>query len=105
MARRKPPATVPAEALGRDVPEILDRILAGQQVDVADLQVAGAAAAALRRNWLKDLSEAIGFLQTGTPQFEAFKNCTQSMLTLFVQHGLVSADEAQKIWMAIEERS
>ena len=101
-ARRKAPAEAPAGA--RDIPEILDRILKGESVSASDLRLAAGAAAAVRRNWLKDFSEAIGFLDGSNPAYEAFKNCTQSMLTLFVQHGLVSAAEAQQIWVEVEAR-
>lgn len=104
MARRKAPAEVPARALLQEVHEVLDAVGSGAAVDVAQLQVAAAAAAGLRRTWLQELSEAIGFLQPGTPEFQAFKDCTKSMLSLFVQFGLVSAAEMQHIWFAIEQR-
>jgi hypothetical protein len=97
MARRKAPAAA--------VHNILDRLLAGEEVGPAEALLAAESAAALRRNWVKDLGEAVGFLRGGTPEFESFKRCTQSMMTLFLQYGFVSAAEAQQIWVAIEARS
>lgn len=102
--KRKASPEVPAVALTQEIYEILDRITRAERVKVAELQVAAAAAARLRTTWLQELSEALGFLQPGTPEFQAFKNCTQSMLTLFVQNGIISAGEMQHIWREIEAR-
>lgn len=101
MARRKAEPSAGA----REVPHVLDRLLAGQPVAPAELRAAADSAATLRRNWLKDMGEAVGYLQAGTPQYEAFKNCSHSMMDLFVQHGIITGAESQRIWLAIEERA
>jgi hypothetical protein len=93
---------VPATAGVHEIHEILDAVSDGQRADLAQLQLVTTAAASMRRNWLQELSEAIGFLQPRTAEFESFKKCTQTMLTLFVQHGIVSSAEMQHIWMAVE---
>jgi hypothetical protein len=104
VRKRKAPPEVPAAALTKEIYEILDQVTRDEPVKVVDLQLVAAAAARLRTTWLQELSEALGFLQPGTPEFQAFKNCTQSMLTLFVQNGIISAGEMQHIWREIEAR-
>lgn len=100
MAKRKVPAVAPVQ----EIHEILDAIGSGRSMDPAQLQLVATATAMMRINWLQELSNAIGFLQPWTVEFESFKKCTQTMLTLFVQHGIVSSAEMQRIWMAVEGR-
>lgn len=98
MAKRK----APTAASVQEIHEILDAVSAGQEVGGAQLQLVTTAAAMMRRNWLQELSYAMGFLQPRTAEFESFKKCTQTMLTLFVQHGIISSAEMQHVWMAVE---
>lgn len=102
MAKRKEQPPVPAAALMIELHDILDRVGTGRPVAPEEIQAAAAAAAAMRRDWIRAVSDAIGFLVPGSPETVAFKNCVQSVGTLFVQHGLVSAAEMQTIWATIE---
>lgn len=99
VAKRKVPVVVPVH----EIHEILDAVSDGQRADLAQLQLVANAAALMRRNWLQELSHAMGFLRPMTAEFESFKKCTQTMLTLFVQHGIISSAEMQHIWMSVED--
>lgn len=102
MAKRKAPPEIPASV--QEVNDILDAVGAGKDVGPAQLHLAAIAAAGVRAGWIRGLHEAMGFLRPDTPEYEAFKNCTQSMLELFAQHGFVSTKEMQEIWWTVETR-
>lgn len=85
-----------------DLPEILERHADGGKVSPKEAQAVTAAAAGMRRQFLKDAWETLPSLDPSSPKFAAFKECMRSMGETLVQHGIISGDEMQGLWIAIE---
>lgn len=85
-----------------DIPEILERQADGGKIMPKEAQAVTAAAAGLRREFLKDAFGALQSLDPASLEFGAFKQCMRSMGETLVRHGIVSGEEMQLLWIGIE---
>jgi hypothetical protein len=85
------------------VPEILDRISAGHEVTDAQIESAASAAASLRLSFMNEFFSGINNLTPHTGEFESFKRCLKGMVDLLMKNGIVGVQDAQAIWMRVEE--
>jgi len=84
--------------------QILEKAAHGEKLKRAEADAIVASMATMRHEFLKEAFGVLEGLTPNTPQFEGFENCMKSIGTLFLEHGVVSADEMSALWLRIEER-
>jgi hypothetical protein len=78
-------------------------MIAGQSVTDAQIETAADAAASLRKSFLSELFVGMENLTPHTNDFEAFKRCLKGLIDLLMKHGIVGVQDAQLIWIRVEE--
>ena len=91
--------TVPMETW-----QLLEKAAHGGKLKRAEADAVVASMTVMRHEFLKEAFGVLESLTPGSEQFRGFENCMKSMGTLFLEHGVVSADEMSALWLRIEEK-
>jgi len=84
--------------------QILEKAAHGEKLKRAEADAIVASMSTMRHEFLKEAFGVLESLTPGSEQFRGFENCMKSIGTLFLEHGVVSADEMSALWLRIEER-
>lgn len=82
--------------------EVLDRYDNGEKVSAKEAQAAVAAAAGVRHQFMEDAFKKLEEADPRDPDYQVFLRVLQSMGDTLGRHGIVSAKEMGRLWMAIE---
>ena len=84
--------------------QVLEKAAHGGKIKRAEADAVVASMTTMRHEFLKEAFGVVEQLTPGSPEFTGFENCMKSIGTLFLEHGVVSADEMSALWMRIEEK-
>jgi len=84
--------------------QILEKVAHGGKLKRVEVDAVVGSTATMRHEFLKEAFGIVEQLGPGTEEFRGFENCMKSIGTLFLQHGIVSADEMSALWLRIEEK-
>lgn len=82
--------------------EVLEKYTEGGKVSAKECQAAVAAAAGVRREFLTEAFKKLEEVDPRHPDYPVFIRVLQSMGDTLGRHGIVTAEEMSRIWMAIE---
>lgn len=82
--------------------EVLDRYVKGEKVSAKEAQVAVAAAAGVREEFMADALKKLDEADPRDPDYQVFLRVLQSMGDTLGRNGIVSAQDMSRLWMAIE---
>lgn len=82
--------------------EVLDKYDRGEKVSPKEAQSAVAAAAGVRHEFLSDALKKLEEADPRHPDYQVFVRVLQSMGETLGRHGIVTAEEMSRLWMAIE---
>lgn len=84
--------------------QILEKAFSGAKLRRPEADAIVASMSTMRQEFLKEAFSIIDQLTPETEQFRGFESCMKGIGTLFLEHGVVSADEMSALWLRIEEK-